>query len=134
MKHSVPYTPHQNGVAERKNRSLKDMETYLLKARNLPPYLWDETINCASYIQNRIPPKLVIGAIPFEAPLEHKPNVSHLRVFGSNAWDIIHTDNRNAFQDHSSECILLGYVEDAQENKFPGTCNQKVIHRAQYAI
>ena len=103
------------------------METYLLKARNLPPYLWDETINCASYIQNRIPPKLVIGAIPFEAPLEHKPNVSHLRVFGPKAWARIPIDKRKYFQDQSSEHILLGYVEDVKAYKLVELATNKCL-------
>ena len=38
MEHSVPYTPHQNGVAERKNTPLKEMETCLLHGKHLPPY------------------------------------------------------------------------------------------------
>ena len=67
MKHLVSYTPQQNGVAERKNRSLKEMETCLLHAKNLPPSLWVEAINCASYLKNRVPHKLVVGATPFEA-------------------------------------------------------------------
>ena len=83
MEHSVPYTPQQNGVDERKNRSLKEMETFLLKEKYIPPYLWDKIFNCDSYIQNIVPHKSVIGAIPFEALLGHKPNVWHLRVFGS---------------------------------------------------
>ena len=55
MEQSVPYTPPHNGVTERKNRSLKEMEICLLHAKNLPPSLWVEAINCASYIHNRIP-------------------------------------------------------------------------------
>ena len=50
MEHSVPYTPWHNGVAERKNISLKEMATCLLQAKNLPHSLWAEVVNCASYI------------------------------------------------------------------------------------
>ena len=50
MQHSTPYTPQQNGVAEKKNRSLKEMATCMIEARDLSPKLWAETINCAAYI------------------------------------------------------------------------------------
>ena len=57
MQNSIPYTPHQNGVAERKNRSLKEMATYMLEAKTLPPIFLAKAINYASYIQNRVPHK-----------------------------------------------------------------------------
>ena len=50
MKHSIPYTPQQNGLAERKNGSLKEMATCLLEARNIASYMWDAAVNYASYI------------------------------------------------------------------------------------
>ena len=46
MEHLVSYTPQQNGVSERKNRSLKEMETCLLHPKHIPPSLWDEVVNC----------------------------------------------------------------------------------------
>ena len=57
MQHSIPYTPQKNGVAERKNRSLKEMATCMMEAKTLPPKYWAEAINCAAYIQNRVPHK-----------------------------------------------------------------------------
>ena len=67
MEHSIPYTPQQNGVAERKNISLKEMETCLLHAKHIPPSLWDEAINRASYLHHRVPHKLLVGATPFKS-------------------------------------------------------------------
>ena len=67
MHHSIPYTPQQNGVAERKNRSLKEMETCMMEAKNLPPNFWAEVINYASYIYNRVPHKHLDGMTPLEA-------------------------------------------------------------------
>jgi hypothetical protein len=58
LQHIVPYTPQHNGVAERKNKALKEMDNCMLQARALPPKLWDEAINCAAYIHIRIPHKL----------------------------------------------------------------------------
>ena len=111
MQHSVPYTPQYNGVAKRKNRSLKEMATCLLEPRDLPPYMWVEAMNCASYIHNRIPHKSVVGVNAFEALMRHKPNVSHPRVFVSKSWAKIPSDKRKSFQPQSSECILLGYAK-----------------------
>ena len=50
MHHSIPYTPQQNGVAERKNRSLKEMATCMMEAKNFPPNFWTKAIKYASYI------------------------------------------------------------------------------------
>ena len=47
MFHLVLYTPHQNGVVERKNRALKEMATCMIEAKDLSPKLWDEAINYA---------------------------------------------------------------------------------------
>ena len=45
IQHSVPYTPQQNGVAERKNRSLKEMTTCMLESKKLAGNLWEEAMN-----------------------------------------------------------------------------------------
>ena len=50
MEQPIPYTPQQNGVVERKNRSLKEMTTCLLHGKHLPPSLLAEVVNCASYL------------------------------------------------------------------------------------
>ena len=48
MQHSIPYTPQQNGVDERKNRALKEMATCMLDSKTLPPNFWAEDIKYAS--------------------------------------------------------------------------------------
>ena len=55
--HYVPYTPPQNGVAQRKNKALKEMETCMMEAKDLNPKLWDEDIKCDAYVQNKYPHK-----------------------------------------------------------------------------
>ena len=65
------------------------------------------------------------GTTPFEALLGHKPDVSHLIFFGSKAWAIIPMDKRKDFQAQSSECILLGYAENAKEYKLMELATRK---------
>ena len=94
MQHYIPYTPHQNGVTERKNRSLKDMETCMMEAKTLPPKFWAKYIKCASYIKNRVPYNPFDGMTPFESWSGHKPDVTHFRIFGSKAWARIPVEKR----------------------------------------
>ena len=98
---SIPYTPQQNGVAERKNRSLKEMATCMMEDKILPPKFWAEAINYTSYIQNRVPQKQLDGMTPFEACSGHKPDVTHFRIFGSRAWARIPTEKRKALHPQS---------------------------------
>ena len=57
MQHLVPYTPQQNGVAKRKNRDLKEMETCMMEEKDLNPKIWDEAIKFVEYVQNISPHK-----------------------------------------------------------------------------
>ena len=86
IQHSVPYTPQQNDVAERKNRSLKEMPTSMLESKKFTANLWAEAMNSAVYIQKRLPHSSMKWNTPFESYFGHNPNVSNLRVFGSTAW------------------------------------------------
>ncbi|KAI0991422.1 hypothetical protein K3495_g16765 [Podosphaera aphanis] len=76
---SAPYTQHQNGVAERLNRSLVTMARCMLMHAGLPLRFWDAAILTASYIRNRIP--LLSGnRSPFEVMNDSLPSISHLKV------------------------------------------------------
>ena len=127
MQHSVPYTPQQNGVAERKNRALKEMETCKMEENGLSPKLWDEAINCVAYVQNRSPHKALDGKTPYEAWSGHKPNVSHFRVFGSKAWARLHLEKRKALKTQIKESIMVGYIEYAKSYKLFDPSSQKEI-------
>lgn len=84
IKHQLTnvYTPQQNGVSERKNRSLMDMARCLLFEKNLPKTMWAEAVNTAVYIQNRLPTKALAHKTPFEAWFGFKPSLAHMKVFG----------------------------------------------------
>ena len=81
MKHSILYTSQQNSVDKMKNRSLKEMATFLLEERDITSHLWAIAVNCVSYIHNKVPHNSLVGFTPFESLMGHKPSVSHLRVF-----------------------------------------------------
>jgi transposase InsO family protein len=85
MQHTIPYTPWQNGVVERKNRTLKEMANCMIQSKGLSLKYWEESINCENYIVNRTPTKALKNITSKEAWTKIKPNVSHFHVFGSIA-------------------------------------------------
>ncbi|CAL2238709.1 unnamed protein product [Prunus armeniaca] len=101
---TVPYTPEQNGVAKRRNRTLLDMVRSLMAQANLPISFWGEAILTAVYILNQVPSQSVTSA-PYELWKGEKPNLRHLRPWGSAGF--VH----NTFHKHGK----LG----SRENDFP---------------
>jgi hypothetical protein len=82
---SAAYTPAQNGVAERGNRTLLDGARSMLLASNLPPTLWAEAVGYLVYIRNRVLSS-TIEVTPFETWSGRKPDISNIRIFGSRAF------------------------------------------------
>jgi transposase InsO family protein len=103
LQHTVPYTPQQHEVVERKNRSLKEMASYMLHAKSLPQILWDESLNCETYIQKRSPHRSVKDNTPYKAWSGLKLEVTHFRIFGSRAWAQIPSKKRKALDPQSTE-------------------------------
>ncbi|KAJ7957455.1 Retrovirus-related Pol polyprotein from transposon TNT 1-94 [Quillaja saponaria] len=98
---TVPMTPQQNGVAERKNRTILNMARCLLKSKNMPKEFWAEAVSCAVYLSNRCPTKGVENQTHQEAWSGKKPNVSHLRIFGSIAYAHVPDQERSKLNDRS---------------------------------
>lgn len=78
------YAPQQNGVAERRNRTLNEMGLCMLLDAGLPRHFWAEAVNTAAYIQNRLP-SLAIGSTPYKIWFGQKADLQHLKIFGCSA-------------------------------------------------
>ena len=107
---SAPRTPQQNGVVERKNRSLEEIARTLLNDTSLPKYFWAEAVNTACYIMNRALIRPILKKTPYELFNGRKPNISHLHVFGCKCFVLNNgKDNLGKFDAKSDEGIFLGY-------------------------
>jgi transposase InsO family protein len=73
---TVPYTPQQNGVAERWNQTLWRITRSLIKQANLPIKFWPEAMNTACYLSNIV--KDSKGRIPYEIWTKRKVNLDSL--------------------------------------------------------
>ncbi|HEX8607530.1 MAG TPA: DDE-type integrase/transposase/recombinase, partial [Pedobacter sp.] len=118
-------TPQQNGKAERKNRHLCETMRTLLLGSNLPTSLWEEAIRASNYIMNRMPHRALYLTTPMERFSGHKPDVSHLRVFGCRAY--IHIKTGNKLQPKSLPSTLIGYDDQSKAYRCFDSTRSKIL-------
>lgn len=111
LDYTIPYTPEQNGKAERMNRTLVERARTMINDSGVPKELWGEAIYTATYIVNRGPTEsLSLNVTPAEIWYGRKPNVSNFRVFGSTAYSLIQKENRDKFDVKVEKCVMVGYT------------------------
>jgi hypothetical protein len=106
---SSPYTPQQNGVVERKNRTLLDMARTMLDEYKISDRFWAEAINTACYAINRLYLHRILKKASYELLTGKKLNVSYFRVFGSKCFILVKRGRKSKFAPKAVEGFLLGY-------------------------
>ena len=86
---TAPYSPSQNGVAERMNRTIVELARAMLNEHQLPQFLWEHAVAHAVYVCNRAFTKALGNKTPYETWFEKRPNVSHFREFGAPVWILL---------------------------------------------
>ncbi|XP_052478791.1 uncharacterized protein LOC128034094 [Gossypium raimondii] len=124
---TAPYLPQQNGVAEMKNQTVLDMVRSMLKSKKMPKEFWAEVVQCAIYVQNRCPHAKLDDQTPQEAWSGQKPSVSHLKVFGSEAYAHLSDQRRTKLEDKSKRFIFIGYDEKTKGYKLLDPISKKVV-------
>jgi hypothetical protein len=112
---SSPYTPQQNGVVERKNRTLLDMARTMLDEYKTLDRFWAEAINTACYSINRLYLHQILKKTSYELLTCKKPNVSYFRVFGSKCFILVKRGRKSKFAPKAIEGFLLGYDSNTRE-------------------
>src|SRR5256714_1885184 len=105
---TAPYSPEQNGVAERANRTIMERVKAVISEGKLDKRLWMELAQSVVYLKNRSPTKAV-ETTPYEAWHGVKPNLSHLRILGSTAQIHVPSEKRIKLDMNSHKGILVGY-------------------------
>ena len=108
------YTPHQNGVSERKNRTLLEKARSMFIEARTPNYLWAEAVNTMNYLTNRSPTRANGGVSPYQRLFKKPPSLSHLRIFGCIAYVHEPDERRTKLESKSRKCILVGYSEETK--------------------
>lgn len=120
---TVEYTPQQNGVAERANRTIVEMARAMLIKSNVPKGLWAEAVNTAAFLRNRCPSKANNGITPHESWSNRKPNVKFIKVFGSHATYLKKGAGIKKFDPKGEKAIFVGYSSESKAYRLwlPGT-------------
>jgi transposase InsO family protein len=114
---SSPYTPQQNGIVERKNRTLLDMARIMLDEYKTPDRFWTEAINTTCYSINRLYLHRILKKTSYELLTDKKSNVSYFRVFGSKCFILIKRGIKSKFAPKAIEGFLLGYDSNTRAYK-----------------
>ena len=115
------YTMHsssdQNGVVERRNRTLMDMVRSMRSNTKIPQYLWSEALKTAVYILNRVPTK-VVPKTPFKLFKGWKPSLRHICVWGCPSEVRIYNPQEKKLDPRTISGYFIGYVERSKGYRF----------------
>lgn len=106
---SAPYTPAQNGVSERYNRTVIEKARAMLLEAKLPKAYWGEAVTAATYLYNRTPNSSIGYLTPYEAKTGLKPDISSIRIWGSVAYRVMPEIGRKKLDARAKPYILIGY-------------------------
>ncbi|MCO5572916.1 hypothetical protein L7F22_026677 [Adiantum nelumboides] len=107
---TVPHTPQQNCLAERKNHSLMNSARSMLRVAGFPPSFWEEAVSTACYLQNRSYSRTIRG-IPYSLWYGKEPDYSSFRIFGCTCYAYIPVPSRHKLDDRAVKAIFVGYGE-----------------------
>jgi hypothetical protein len=113
----MPGMPQQNGVAERRNRTLMDMVRSMLSNSNLPKSLWMYALKTVVYLLNRVPSKSV-PKTPFELWTGRKPSLRHLHVWGCPAEVRLYNPHEKKLDFRTISGFFIGYPEKSKGYRF----------------
>ncbi|KAI3732508.1 hypothetical protein L1987_63713 [Smallanthus sonchifolius] len=107
--YSAIRTPQQNGVAERKNRTLIEAARTMLVDSKLPIIFWAEAVNTACYVLNRVLMVKQLTKTSYELFYKRKPYIKFFRAFGCSCTLLNTQDSLPKFAAVGDECYFLGY-------------------------
>ena len=124
---SVPRTPQQNGVVERRNRTLVEAARTMLIYSKAPMFLWAEAIATACYTQNRSLIHTLHNKTPYELVHDRKPDLSSLRVFGALCYPTNDSEDLGKLKAKADVGFFLGYSSDRKGYRIYNKRTRKVM-------
>jgi hypothetical protein len=122
---TTPYNPQQNGVTERKNRTIMEVVKTVIHDQDLPMCLWAEAKMTTVYVKNRLSHSALGFNTLGEMFTGKKPELSHLKIFGCLVFIHIPKEKRNKLEPSGKRGIFVGYYEVSKAFRIyiPGHCH-----------
>ena len=116
---TAPDSSSQNGVAKWMNQTIVELGRTMLRARNIPLYLWDFAVIYAAYVWNRTHTQALKGTTPYQIWKGVKSDISHLCEFGAPVW-ILHQgeQHRHKLETRSHQNIFVGFEDGSKSVKY----------------
>ena len=102
------YTPQQNGISERRNRTLMERACSIANDCNLPVMLWSKAVSTANHLTNHSPTSANGGKTPQELYSGKIPHVNHFRIFGSIAFVHIPKESQKKLDSKNKTVFIFG--------------------------
>ena len=131
---TAAYSPQQNGVSERLNRTLVEAARSMISHAGLSKAYWAEAVATATYLRNRMMSSAIkSGITPYQLWYGKKPNLKHLRVFGCTVYSLIPDGERKKLDEKAQKLQFIGYTETAGNYKVWDE-NKQMLHSSRCYI
>lgn len=124
---TTPYSPEQNGLCERFNRTVVEKARCLLFDAKLHKRFWAEAVHTAVYLKNRSVASGLNQKTPFELWTGRKPDVGHIRIFGSTVMAHVPKEKRKKWDKKAVRHLLLGYPDSTKGYRLYNPVTKKVV-------
>ena len=124
---SNTYTPQQNGVAERANRTIVEKAKCMIFDAELHKSYWAEAVNMAIHIINRSVSSVLVDKTPEEVWTGIKVDLSHLKIFGSPVMVHIPKQRRSKWDSKSKKLIFVGYDDNIKGYRCIDPATKKLV-------
>jgi len=130
---TAPYSSFQNGAAEHLNRTLVELAGAMLLGQQVPTFLWEYAIQHAAYLRECALAAATPGMTPYEAWHGMKPDVSHLREFGSPVYVLLQGRNvKPKLLPRSKQQIFVGFDSGSKSIKYYNPETRRVLTSRNY--